>query len=75
MNDVGLVTLPDDGGHLAMAVFTINGARVRATEGAIAEMAAAAYEAFTGKPLPAPEQPKKALRKAAKRAVKRAPRT
>ena len=35
-----------------MAVFTMNGARSRATQSAIAETAAAAYEAFTGKLLP-----------------------
>jgi beta-lactamase class A len=58
MNDVGLITLPAGGGHLAMAVFTTNGARPTATQNAIAEMAAAAYEAFTGKPLPPPEKPK-----------------
>jgi hypothetical protein len=39
MNDVGLITLPDGGGHLAMAVFTMNGARSRATQYAIAETA------------------------------------
>jgi beta-lactamase class A len=72
MNDVGLITLPDGGGHLAMAVFTTNGARPAATQHAIAEMAAAAYEAFTGKPLPPPEKPtKRAIRTGRKNAAKK----
>jgi beta-lactamase class A len=79
MNDVGLITLPDGGGHLAMAVFTTNGARLAATQNTIAEMAAAAYEAFTGKPLPPPEKPKSravktALKNAARKRVHRAAR-
>jgi beta-lactamase class A len=70
VNDAGLITLPDGGGHLAMAVFMTNGARAAAMERAIAEMAAAAYQTFTGKPLPLPEKPKKqAVKKAAKTAV------
>lgn len=71
INDVGLITLPDGGGHLAMAVLTMNGARSAATERVIAEMAAAVYESFTGKPLPPPEKPR---RPAVKRAVKNAAR-
>ena len=79
INDVGLITLPDGGGHLAMAVFTTNGARPAATQDAIAELAAAAYEAFTGKPLPPREKPKgravkSARRNAAKKRVNRAAR-
>jgi beta-lactamase class A len=71
INDVGLITLPDGGGHLAMAVFTANGARAAATEHAIAEMAAEAYETFTGKPLPPPEKPKRqAVKKPVKNAAK-----
>src|SRR5205823_984830 len=58
INDVGLITLPGEGGHLAMAVFAMNG-RQAAMQHAIAEMSAAAYEAFTGKTLPPPEKPKK----------------
>jgi len=72
MNDVGLITLPDGGGHLAMAVFTMNGVRAAATQSAIAELAASAYEAFTGTTLPPPEQPKKqTVKKAAKRPRKK----
>jgi beta-lactamase class A len=79
MNDVGLITLPDGGGHLAMAVFTTNGVRPAATQDAIAELAAAAYEAFTGKPLPPREKPKgrtvkSARRNAAKKRLNRAAR-
>ena len=33
MNDVGLITLPDGGGHLAMAVFTTNGRAARGDAG------------------------------------------
>ena len=59
-------------GHLAMAVFTTNGARPAATQDAIAEMAAAAYEAFTGKPLPPREKPKgRAVKSARRNAAKK----
>jgi beta-lactamase class A len=55
INDVGIITLPADsaiGGHLALAVFVINGARVSSMEQTIALIAGASYEFFTGKPLP-----------------------
>jgi beta-lactamase class A len=67
INDVGLITLPDGGGHLAMAVLTMNGGRAAATERAIAEMAAAAYETFTGTLLPPPEKPRRPAVKRPKR--------
>jgi beta-lactamase class A len=54
INDVGIITLPADsaiGGHLALAVFAINGAPVSSMEQTIARIAGASYEFFTGKPL------------------------
>jgi beta-lactamase class A len=54
INDVGIITLPDDSaipGHIALAVFAING-RVNAMQDTIARLAGAAFERFTGKPLP-----------------------
>ena len=46
-------------GHLVLAVFVMNG-RVAAMQTTIARLAGAAYEAFTGRPLPKPEKPKPA---------------
>jgi len=60
INDVGLITLPENGGQLAAAVFVMNGGRVAAMQNTIAEVAAAAYESFTGKQLPPPPKPVKA---------------
>ena len=55
-----------------MAVFMTNGARATVMQSAIAEMGAAAYEEFTGKPLAPPEKPKKpAVTKAVKKHAKR----
>ena len=54
INDVGILTLPADsaiGGHLALAVFVINGVRVSSMERTIARIAGASYEFFAGKPL------------------------
>ena len=50
-NDVGLITLPKDKGHLAMAVL-ISGSKlpVEAQEKLIAELARAAYDAFVARP-------------------------
>jgi beta-lactamase class A len=59
INDVGVITLPPDsaiGGHLALAVFVINGARRSTMQQTIAQIAGASYEFFTGKPLPKPQQ-------------------
>jgi beta-lactamase class A len=59
INDVGVITLPPDsaiGGHLALAVFVINGWRGSTMQQTIAQIAGASYEFFTGKPLPKPEQ-------------------
>ena len=61
INDVGIIDLPEDGavhGHLVVAVFAMNGVSVAAMERAIARLAAAAFEFFTGKPLPPPVKPK-----------------
>ena len=55
INDVGIITLPPDSnmpGHVVLAVFVADGSRVAAMERAIAQVSAAAFEFFTGKPLP-----------------------
>ena len=44
------------GGHLALAVFVINGWRGSAMQQTIAQIGGASYEFFTGKPLPKPEK-------------------
>jgi beta-lactamase class A len=54
INDVGLITLPDDAGHLALAVFVMNGGSAAAMQKVISDLGAAVYESFTGKPLPPP---------------------
>jgi beta-lactamase class A len=51
VNDVGIITLPDNGGHLAMAVFVMNGRGAASMERVISDLGAAVYESFTGKPL------------------------
>jgi beta-lactamase class A len=59
INDVGIITLPADspiGGHLALAVFVINGAGASSMQQAIAQIADASYEFFAGKPLPTPQK-------------------
>jgi beta-lactamase class A len=50
-NDVGIITLPEGRGHLAMAVL-VNGAKLSAAdqEKLIAALARAAYDSFTAKP-------------------------
>ena len=70
INDVGIITLPADsamGGHLAIAVFVINGGRVSSMQQAIARIAASSYEFFTGKPLPSPQKTKAVAQKAGTR--------
>jgi beta-lactamase class A len=55
INDVGIITLPDDSaipGHLALAVFVSNGGRLSAMQRTIAQLSGAAFEFFTGRPLP-----------------------
>jgi beta-lactamase class A len=54
INDVGIITLPEDGGHLAVAVFVMNGGGAATMERVISDLGAAVYESFTGKPLPRP---------------------
>jgi beta-lactamase class A len=61
INDVGIITLPDDSaipGHLALAAFATNG-RVSAMQQTIAKLSGAAFEFFSGKPLPKPAKPVK----------------
>jgi len=72
INDVGIITLPDDSaipGHLALAVFVINGARASSMQQTIAQIAGASYEFFTGRPLPAPQKTKAIARKARARRI------
>jgi beta-lactamase class A len=59
VNDVGILTLPEDKGHLALVAFMTNGRRASAMEQTIARLAGAAFEFFTGKPLPSPPKPAK----------------
>lgn len=66
-HDVGIITLPENGGHLVLAVFAMNG-RVTAMQNAIAQFAATAYERFTGQPLPPPKPSKPATKKRIPRA-------
>jgi len=65
INDVGIITLPENRGHLVLAVFVMNGGPVSAMQTAIAEIAAAAYESFTGTQLPPP--PPKVVKAARKK--------
>ncbi len=56
INDVGIITLPVDSaipGHLALAVF-VTGGGVNSMQQTIAKLSGAAFEFFTGKPLPKP---------------------
>jgi beta-lactamase class A len=72
INDVGIITLPADsviGGHLALAVFVINGARASSMQQTIAQVSGASYEFFTGKPLPAPQKTKAIARKTRSRRI------
>lgn len=58
INDAGIVTLPSDSkipGRLAIAVYVADGSRIAAMERSVAAIAAAAFEFFTGKPIPAPQ--------------------
>lgn len=67
INDVGIITLPPDsaiGGHLALAVFVINGAGESSMQQTIARIGGASYEFFTGKPLPLPQKTKAIAKKA-----------
>ena len=59
-NDVGIITLPPDsaiGGHLVLAVFVTNGRPARMQQ-TIAQFSGAAFEYFTGRPLPKPQKVK-----------------
>jgi len=66
VNDVGIITLPwnDSGytGHLALAVFVMNGGRASAMQKVISDVGAAVYESFTGRPLPPPSRPARRAR-------------
>jgi beta-lactamase class A len=65
INDAGIITLPPDSaipGHLAIAVFAMNGVGVRRMEQTIARLSAAGYEFFTGRAIPPPAKPPKLTR-------------
>jgi beta-lactamase class A len=66
INDVGIITLPDNGGHVALAVFVMNGGSAAAMQRVIADVGAAVYESFTGTSLPAPLVKSKGIRRAVK---------
>jgi beta-lactamase class A len=66
INDVGIITLPDGGGHLAMAVFVTNGGRASAMQRVISDLGAVVFESFTGKLLPPPAKPARPARRAAR---------
>ena len=57
VNDVGIITLPEGGGHLAMAVFVANGGGARTMQRVISDLSAAVYESFTGRALTPPARP------------------
>ena len=66
INDVGIITLPGDSaipGHLVVSAFVSNGRSIAGMERTIAQVTAAAFEFFTGKPLPPPARPKPRLRR------------
>jgi beta-lactamase class A len=63
INDVGIITLPDEGGHLAIAVFVMNGGGPATMQKVISDLGAAVYESFTGKPLPPPSAKKRPARR------------
>jgi beta-lactamase class A len=54
VNDAGIITLPKGGGHVAVAVFVMNGKNASAMQHVISDIGAAVYESFTGAPLPPP---------------------
>jgi beta-lactamase class A len=65
INDAGIITLPDDSaikGHVALAVFVKDG-RIVAMQRTIAQVSAAVFEFFTGKPLPKPVKPARVRRR------------
>jgi beta-lactamase class A len=67
INDVGLITLPGDAGHLALAVFVMNGRGAATMQKVIADVAAVTYESFTGQVLQPPARPvKRATQQAGK---------
>jgi beta-lactamase class A len=66
VNDVGIITLPWNNsiynGHLALAVFVMNGGRASAMQKVISDVGAAVYESFTGTALPPPARPARRAR-------------
>jgi beta-lactamase class A len=52
INDVGIITLPENAGHLALAVFVMNGGGAVAMQRVISDVGVAVFESFTGKSLP-----------------------
>lgn len=58
VNDVGVVTLPDGAGHVALAVFVKNGEEPEKMERAIADVARAAHDFFLFHPKGAVDYPR-----------------
>jgi beta-lactamase class A len=52
INDVGILTLPDNAGHVALALFVKQGTKSEASEKAIAQIARAVYDYFLFEPNP-----------------------
>ena len=46
VNDVGIINLPDDAGHVVLALFVKQGTKSEASERAIAQIARAVYDYF-----------------------------
>jgi beta-lactamase class A len=73
INDVGIITLPDST-HLVIAAFVMNGARAATMQRTIAQLSGAAFESFTGKPLPPPKKSPVRAKKNIHRKAKATPR-
>jgi len=46
VNDVGILNLPDDGGHVVLALFVMQGSKSESSERAIAQISRAVYDYF-----------------------------
>lgn len=66
INDAGIITLPSDSqipGHIALAVYAADAGTPGAMERVMAQLAASAYEFFTGRTIPAPPPPRRKRRR------------
>ncbi len=65
VNDAGIITLPADSkipGHIALAVYVADGSSIAAMERSVAQVAAAAFEFFTGHTIPPRPSPRRLRR-------------